>query len=580
MALEGSEQGRNLTVAGGVFLVYVLLTMGFTYPLVLHLTTGIPRHNNDVWIALWNNWWFHKAFVTEQNYYFTPYLFYPRGVNLATHSNSLLSSALSALFLPLLGPLGAFNVVFLLTFPVGALGMYFFVRDLTAHPLAAFAAGVTYAFAPYYMTQGMAHPNLGSVQWFPYIALFLYRAMFRNQIHAGAVAGFFLALAVWSGLQLGLLAGLWVGLFVVWALITDRRTRSKASLAAPACMVLVAFLFSIPVLLPVLRSWSPEQVDFLLVERETGQTDLLAYFVPPYYHPVWKPFVAPVYGRFVKNKGWMPYVGFTPLGLAFYVSLKERHKASFWHLSILLWIILALGAFLRVNGRVHPEIPLPYSLVDHIFPFNTLRSSDRFNLLVPLSLAVLVGLALARLERPWLSLATVALIGFEYLCAPLPVRQPIEPSPFFLKLSAAPGSYAVLDLPMGRHPSKKWMYFQTIHEKPLVEGMIARLPADAYDFVETVPLLYAFRHDYKAPISSPAHDLCLLANVGVRYIFIHINYTTPERIERWSSWFPSPPIYRDDLLIVFATSDGCRASHYKPTAGLHTRIPRPFPHNR
>ena len=559
---------------GAIFLTYALLTIGFTYPLVVYLTKGLPHHNRDVWIALWNNWWLHKALTTAQSYYFTPYLFYPHGVSLATHSNSLLPSAFSALLIPFLGQLGAFNLTFFLTFPLGALGMYLLVCDLTHRPLAAFVAGVTYAFAPYYLTQGMAHPSLGSVGWLPYTALFLRRAMLEGRTRAGLTAGFFFALTVWSGLQIGLLNGLWVGLFVMWTLATERRARRRTSLMALAEAALIASLLSLPALLPVLRTWTPDQKGVLLIDRETGQTDLLAYFIPPWYHPIWKRLVTPIYTRFANNKKWMPYVGFVPIGLASYAALKERRKASFWWFSALLWMILALGAFLRVDGRVFTQIPLPFSLVDRLFPFNTLRSSDRFNLLVPLSLGVLVGLALTRVQRPWWCLVAVALIGLEYLCAPLPVHPPAEPSPFLLQMAADPEPYTVLDLPMGRSSSKVWMYLQTFHEKPLVEGMVARLPPDTYSFIESVPLLHAFRHDYKLPPSPPARDMCLLANSGIRYVLIHTDMATPDKVQRWIAWFPFPPIYQDNVLIVFATSDGCKVADADSSSSMIGSVPQ------
>ncbi len=52
---------------------------------------------------------------------------------------------------------------------------------------------------------------------------------------------------------------------------------------------------------------------------------------------------------------------------------------------------MALGPFLRVNGVSYENIALPYALIGDTFPLNTLRSPDRYNLLLPLALAVLVA---------------------------------------------------------------------------------------------------------------------------------------------------------------------------------------------
>ena len=65
---------------------------------------------------------------------------------------------------------------------------------------------------------------------------------------------------------------------------------------------------------------------------------------------------------------------------------------------------MALGPFLRVNGVAYENIKLPYALIGDTFPLNTLRSPDRYNLLLPLALAMLVAFGakdvLNRLERP------------------------------------------------------------------------------------------------------------------------------------------------------------------------------------
>ncbi len=540
---------------------YALATFFLTWPIAVRAWQRLPEHASDIWIFLWNDWWLRTSLGAGGSLYRTPFLFYPTGVSLAFHSHSQLTSALNNLLAPLTGGLAAYNFSILLIFVLGAWGMYLLARELTGSEGAAFVAGLVYAFAPYHLTQALAHPNLASVQWYPFMALFLRRAMLRGSARDGALGGLFFAASVWSGLHLGHLGGLWAAAFVLYTLATEPAARARKSLTALAASAAVAIALSLPVLVPVARELRAVEggLGSVSVEKwETFQTDPVAWFVPPLYHPVFGRFVTGVYDRFDRNDRWMPYLGFLPLALALWAALRERRAARFWWASGLLWMLLSMGTFLRFNGTLYPSVPLPFALIGSRFPFSTLRSSDRFNILVPLSLAVLVALALARVRRRRLVAVAGAVIVFEFLCVPIPTGKPPDLSPFFARMAADGAEYGVVDLPMDQVHSKTWMYFQTFHHKPIVEGHVSRVPPHAYDFIEGIPLLRAFRDDANPPPDNAAADLCRLERARVRYILMHLPYAEPE-LGRWSSWLAGPPLYRDEHLLVYTTDGVCEA---------------------
>ena len=80
-------------------------------------------------------------------------------------------------------PILCYNLLFLSTFVLSGLGMYLLVRELTGNPLAAFVAGLLFAFAPYRLPQS-SHLQVLSSQWMPF-ALYGFRRYFR---HGGARA--------------------------------------------------------------------------------------------------------------------------------------------------------------------------------------------------------------------------------------------------------------------------------------------------------------------------------------------------------------------------------------------------------
>jgi hypothetical protein len=539
------------------------MTIVMTYPLAFRIARKLPRHDSDIWIFLWNDWWFREAVTHGLSPFRTPFLFYPTGASLAFHSNSFLQSAIDALLHPVLGLIGAYNTSTLLIFVVGAFGMYLLAHEVTGSRGAAFVAGAIYAFAPYHLSQALAHPHLACVQWYPYMILFLRRAMLRGSPLAAGGAGAMFALSLSSGLHLGTLGALLALFFALFTLATEPAARGPRPIAALALAGLVALLLSAPALVTPLRELRAVEGGVRAVHvahEENYQTDLAALVLPSPYHPVFGALVEPAYARFERNSKWFPFLGYAVLVMAVAGAVRGGRRALFWWLSGAVWITLSLGDFLRCCGTLFPSIRLPFALLSPHLPFSILRSSDRFNALVPLSLGMLAAFALARVGARWKLALACGLVLFEYLQAPIPTGKPLEASPFLERMAAEPAGYAVVDLPMGYDASKRWLYLQTIHHKPLVEGHISRIPPHTYDFIDGIPLLRALRVPGAPPPADPAADLCGMARRGIRYILVHPELADPESLARWESWMPAEPVYRDDVLIVYATADGCATS--------------------
>ena len=88
-------------------------------------------------------------------YYWNGNIFYPDRLTIA-YSEHLTPQMLQAL--PVFGLTGnivlAYNLVFLSTMVLSGLAVYLLVRELTDSPLAAFFAGLAFAYAPYRLSQG------------------------------------------------------------------------------------------------------------------------------------------------------------------------------------------------------------------------------------------------------------------------------------------------------------------------------------------------------------------------------------------------------------------------------------------
>ncbi len=533
------EKGKRIIVVG---VSYALLVVLMTYPSVTHLSDRLIGNNIDNWIFYWNNWWTQEAVRTGQSWFFTKAIFAPAGTSLIAHSHSLANSLAAMGLTPFVGSVAAYNLVILIGLWLSAVGMFWLVWDMTKQPGAAFLAGLIFAFAPYHVSKALAQAHLASIHWWPFYILFLRRAWQGLRWRDVLAAAVFAALTLWSGLQLGLLLGVWTAVYLLWVLITQKTERGKRLVRVTAVALLTALL-SLPILWPILQNL--QTVTTLAFDEGLSmQTDLLAYGVPPTLHPLWGRYMVSIYEKFVVNRAFMPYLGFTAVALALYAVWRRMAEAWFWGGSALLWLLLAAGNAPRINGVIYEAIPLPFKWLGPLFPLSVIRSPDRFNLLLILSLAVLAGLGAAAIEqratavkpnhlKKWLLIPLGLLILLEYAMIPLPQWELPPTSPFLAEVARDPAQFNVIEYPMGYVNAKLWLYYQTVHGKSTAEGHVSRLSPEIYDTILTQPLLRTWYDRAEWPRfldpnqAPPPDNLSLsasaqaLQDMNFRYVFFH-----------------------------------------------------------
>jgi hypothetical protein len=185
-----------------VVIAFIIIIVIFTRPMAsgLHTDLPFPDLNGDGSVFVWNAWFMQQAFSTGSSPFMTSLIFYPSRAELSMHSMNWFNSALTAWLSRWLNLISAFNLVYLLSFLLTAMGMYLLLRQLDRSSIAAFAAALAFAFTPYVMAHGLGHFNLTSVFPIPWFFLFLLRfessaavsrKHFRNLI--GIVAAFLAA---------------------------------------------------------------------------------------------------------------------------------------------------------------------------------------------------------------------------------------------------------------------------------------------------------------------------------------------------------------------------------------------------
>ena len=152
------NRGRPRASAGGwrraaVWLLaaafYVTLTVVQTWPLVTRLSDVLPHDLGDPGLNAWIIWWNAQAVPLTERWWNAP-IFFPSSGALA-FSETLLGLVPITTPIQWFGgsPITAYNVAFLLTFPLSALAAHALVWRLTGRHDAALIAGLVYGFNPF-----------------------------------------------------------------------------------------------------------------------------------------------------------------------------------------------------------------------------------------------------------------------------------------------------------------------------------------------------------------------------------------------------------------------------------------------
>jgi hypothetical protein len=306
------------------------------------------------------------------------------------------------------------------------------------------------------------------------------------------------------------------------------------------------------------------------VEKGRGN-DVLSFFIPNRLHPILGPLFLEANSRIGYTRNWPAYLGYVALVLAAIGVATARRKTRFWWATASVFLILSLGAQVRWEGVPLFSFYLPWAIPI----INVLRHPLRLNTLLVFSLAVLVGFGgrwlcdrLLSRNRILMCLALVSVTGlllFEYWVYPFPTTQPSY-SPFLHQLAEEDGDFAVADFPMDRQAAKYYMYYQTIHGKKIVGGVVSRTPFDADGFVDANPLLSAIRNE-NVPPQHLEERLAVLAALDVRYIIVHKRFLDSKRMANWQTWLSSfpGPFYEDEGVIVFQTTPSLKTELLEDT---------------
>lgn len=494
------------------FLLYCLLTLGFTYPAALHLGARVIG-SGDAFMFLWDIWWFKHALVTlHTSPLVNNTLFYPlHNIPMvwSTPVNELGSIPLQMLF----GNLVTYNLLILTHFILSGFFAFLFLKKLVRNDLPAFLGGVIYTFSTYHFVAG----NVGTLglTTIEFIPLFLYaflRFIDEQTIRNVILMTLCAILVALSDPYIAIYFLVTFSIvFVLYALIVERGLllHEKRFWGFVVSGILTAAAV-MPFYLPMIGTVeSLHSAHMLAKDAVLYSEDLLGYFLPTHTTFLWS--------KFSINYNFNPtiahyFIGYVVLVLGLIGIFKSNPRFKVLFLTFLITaFVLSLGPYLQINGPIlfnegksYTMIPMPYYLIWKLPVLDFLRFPNRYSLDVELMLSIFAASGLSVMMRRNVStiIAAVVLavvIPFETIThIPFTSSDAVVPA-VYKTLKSNPSVKAIYDLPSGNdltlpyvNYAYKYMYYQTYHHKPIVYGHLPRTPNHANDFTLQNPLLQVF----------------------------------------------------------------------------------------
>ena len=529
---------------GFPLLVYGLLSLALSWPMVESFTSQIPGHSNDAHNGLWVMWHVKEALLGRQPLYELSGLYYPSGATLLTHIPGPLTGFFALPFWPL-GPEAAHNGAALVSFVLTGYFMYLLARGLGfSRPVALFA-GVLLLVAPMHVTGLWGHTTKVFLGATPLVLLALLQTLNsrRSPWWAAATALALLMTLLHDSFQF-IITVMGIAFFALAIFLMARREErnfllKRGLLLVASCAVIVGPLF----VATVLAANAPELDLGRNFDSFTFQPDVIEFILPPAHGRL----LGPAISRFLQGHGVsqgiettvsLSWIGLVLCGIAL---AKGGNRARLWLLFTFIWVVLALGPALKIMGRLEfteyslPVI-MPYALFTALPGLDFLRTPGRFMQIgfVGFGIAACFGLAwlTARYPRRGGLIAAVAivLLLLENWPQPWP-RMTLRPTPsFYYDIAEDEATYGVLDIPFKPREedaaivyNTHYQMYQMVHKKGIAMGYISR----TYDIHPVFPCLIPellMTPDIQVngePVQCYENALYDLAQFNYRYVVRH-----------------------------------------------------------
>lgn len=493
---------KHIIKIASLFLIYGLIFIIFSYPLINHFTDGFIGSGNrssDSSVYIWNSYNFKDNFQHAKNPFSTEKFFYPLVTSLIFHG-----------YTPILGIIYLFfdniffstNAVITLSFILSAIGAFLLCYRFVPNIILSFICGFIFAFSPYKLTHLSYHYVLMLTATIPFFIIsFLNAFEFKKERVLPRIKNKYSFIFCWILAIITLLSDYYAIFFLIYFCIIYFLYQKLS----PICIqwsrikrtIVLALIFICSHLLVVLFRYL--QIDDLQGFYWGG--DLAAYLIPfgfnSFLNNNFTDYLFNI-SKFKPIEGVM-FLGFgivvlIPFSIIYMIRKKIPVELKPIALCTFIFIMITLPE-LRIFG--FDLFYLPTSLLHFIPFFNNIRNPTRFVLMVTLFLPILCFYALnysllSKLKSYWkivLSLILAVLLVIEYFPNGYPIMLKSKVPKIYSSLANKEGE-VLLPIPLGIRDgyrelglfNTKDMFYQIYHHKKILGGLISRVDNKTYNF--------------------------------------------------------------------------------------------------
>jgi hypothetical protein len=229
-----------------IFAFFLAAAIALTWPLATHIDTAIADTGDPV-LNTWILDWVSYALTHSPTHLFDAPIYYPAKYPLA-YSENMIGIAIPGIPLRLAGlpPLTIYNLLMLLGFAHAGYGAHVLARTITRSNVAAFVAGIFFAFTSYKFDH-LSHIQIIWSGWLPLILATLFAYWRRPRLLTAALFGGAFLMNGLTNIHFFLFASAAVAVSIIFLAIVapSWRTTTGAGLS-----LIVALLLLLPILLP------------------------------------------------------------------------------------------------------------------------------------------------------------------------------------------------------------------------------------------------------------------------------------------------------------------------------------------
>lgn len=515
-----------------------MFALAWAAPIVVRLGTDLPGTPADLDVAsmVWNVGWVHRAIETPASLLRSDAVLVPFGADLTAHTYGLFPAALVWPVAQLSGALAAFNVMLLGTLVLNGWLGYALYRDLGVSRVAATAGAAALMLSGPALDQFRVGRPIFAALWVTCAALIATRRLLARPTAGWTIAlGGALVAALFTDLQILLFTAIWIGWIVSWHVASERGMDRRRAVALSAAIAMVAA--------PFLLIVYPAFGGGALPVPDAGEAVRYSFRWWDYLEPSIVPRAVGGYELVIA-------------AIAGSLWLRRDPRLRVWWTGAIVLFVLALGPTLKFTG-----LPMPFALFSWWPSLAQFRVPSRLTIPAVIGLAAVFALLLdhlfkqMRVRHALLVAGALTALRLTLAIAQHPFyTQHYAPSVIYDYLARGRNAGAVIEVPVAvrsgldriGHGEEFLQYYQLAHGRPIINAMIARLPADVFAFYRGHSSLTLLAGE---PVTATDRELAddlaaVIDAIDAGHVVMHRDLMTPGQAARAARLLDTHPRLR------------------------------------